>query len=161
MPRKPTMKQKAAFDTLVANSGTIKNSSIAEVMRENGYSARTARTPQKLTESDGWKMLLEEQAPDSLLVQVGREGLQANKVISARVTSKEAGVDTDDFIEVPDHPTRHKFWSTFLDLKGKLPNHSSDFATPIQANVLVLNMVEKVYDSPGTTDTQSESSRSS
>lgn len=41
----------------------------------------------------------------------------ANKVISARITSKEADIHTDDFIEVPDHMVRLK--ASELALKYK------------------------------------------
>lgn len=55
---------------------------------------------------------------DEKLVGVLGEGLEAKRVISARVTDRDADVDTDDFIEVPDHPTRHKFLDTAIKLKG-------------------------------------------
>lgn len=50
------------------------------------------------------------------LVEVTKDGLQANKVLSAKVIvqgdHKEATTQTDDFIEVPDHLTRHKYLET-------------------------------------------------
>ncbi len=49
-----TFKQKQAFDKLVENGGNV-----SKTMREVGYSAQTAKTPQKLTESEGWKELCE------------------------------------------------------------------------------------------------------
>jgi hypothetical protein len=48
------------------------------------------------------------------------EGLESNKVVSARVTGREADERTDDFIEVPDMPTRQKYLETALKVKGKL-----------------------------------------
>lgn len=65
---------------------------------------------------------------DEKLNQVMREGLEANRVVSARIVKSrptnideelaEANQNTDDFIEVPDHATRHKFLETAIDVKG-------------------------------------------
>lgn len=45
-----TFRQKRAIDILVEKGG-----SVGSAMIEAGYSPRTAKTPQKLTESDAWK----------------------------------------------------------------------------------------------------------
>ena len=50
-----TVKQKLALDRIVENGGNV-----SKAMREVGYSANTAVTPQKLTESIGFKELCEE-----------------------------------------------------------------------------------------------------
>lgn len=64
------------------------------------------------------------------VAEVLEEGLQANKVISATVVGKakpvadpavdevEANERTMDFIDVPDHPTRHKYLETLVDIMG-------------------------------------------
>lgn len=130
-----TSKQKAAMLKKVAltiKSGG-KEPSTAEVMRQVGYSEKTARTPKKLTESNGWKELMERYLPDEHLTQKLAEGLEANKQLAARVvfkkeapTSQSAGElplassSTDDFIEVPDFAVRHKYLETALKAKGKL-----------------------------------------
>ncbi len=44
------------------------------------------------------------------LVTVAKEGLEANRVISAVNTDRDASGGTTDFIDVPDHNIRHKFW---------------------------------------------------
>ena len=46
------------------------------------------------------------------LYEVLDQGLKANRVISAVSTDKHANGATTDFIEVPDHLTRHKFMET-------------------------------------------------
>ena len=46
-----TVKQKGSAKDLVEKVGTP----IGEIMRDNGYSATTSETPQKLTESKGFK----------------------------------------------------------------------------------------------------------
>jgi hypothetical protein len=67
---------------------------------------------------------------DDLLQKKIIEGLNSNKVISARVILKkgqtaeeikqEANSRTDDFVEVPDNLTRHKYLETALKLKKRL-----------------------------------------
>lgn len=71
----PTIKQKIAFEKSVENRG-----SLAEGMREAGYSEATINNPKDLTESKGWKELLEEYLPDSLLSQKHKELLNAKQV---------------------------------------------------------------------------------
>ncbi len=67
---------------------------------------------------------------DEKLAQVMSDGLDANRVISARivitksddptVADQRANTKTDDFIEIPDHAIRHKFMETAYKLKGQL-----------------------------------------
>lgn len=57
---------------------------------------------------------------DKLLQQKILEGLNATRVISAKITSKEADSQTDDFIDVEDYLTRHKYLETALKLKKRL-----------------------------------------
>jgi len=51
-----TMKQKTALQNMVENGGNV-----SKAMIYAGYSLATAKTPQKLTESKGFKALLEEE----------------------------------------------------------------------------------------------------
>lgn len=48
------------------------------------------------------------------------EGLDANRVISAMNTGKQASGATADFIDVPDFAVRHKYLETALKLKKRL-----------------------------------------
>lgn len=63
---------------------------------------------------------------DQKLMTVLNDGLQANKNISCNIIAlnkegmKDADSVTKDFIEVEDHPTRHKYLETALKLKGHL-----------------------------------------
>lgn len=63
-----TLKQKKALDNMVENGGII-----STAMIKAGYSENTAKTPQKLTESKGWRELVEERLPDTLLSQQHKE----------------------------------------------------------------------------------------
>ena len=59
-----TVKQKRALDKIVENGGNV-----SRAMMEVGYSPRTAKTPQKLTESKGFQELMEESGlTDQLLI---------------------------------------------------------------------------------------------
>src|SRR3990167_2664351 len=57
---------------------------------------------------------------DKLLQQKILEGLNATKVVSAIKTSKEADSQSNDFIDVEDYLTRHKYLETALKLKKRL-----------------------------------------
>lgn len=60
----PTIKQKRAVDLMADNGGNV-----SKAMRDAGYSPMTAKTPQKLTESDGFKELMEAYLPDDMLLR--------------------------------------------------------------------------------------------
>ena len=59
-----TNKQKKAVDIMLENGGNV-----SKAMREAGYSENTAKTPQKLTQSDGYKELMEAYLPDDMLLR--------------------------------------------------------------------------------------------
>lgn len=108
-----TVKQQQAIANVVENGGNV-----SKAMRDAGYSEATAKTPQKLTESKAFTdAMIEAGITDNKLATVLSEGLEATKVISA-VVGKNADEKTMDFIDVPDHPTRHKFLETALKIKG-------------------------------------------
>lgn len=60
-----TFRQKLTASKLVENGGNI-----GKAMRAAGYSASTAKTPKKLTQSKGWEELMGDFFPDELLVKV-------------------------------------------------------------------------------------------
>lgn len=61
----PTELQKKAVNALVENGGIV-----SKAMEDAGYSPKTAKTPQKLTESQGFKELCEEYGlTDKLLLE--------------------------------------------------------------------------------------------
>ena len=117
-----TIKQELAAKKKVAltiESGG-KEPTMAEVMREVGYAEATVHSPSKLTESKGWNEALEKYLPDDKLLRKHDEALEANRVISAKIVGANANESTDDFIEVPDHPTRLKAVELGYKLKRKL-----------------------------------------
>lgn len=98
---------------------------MGQAMVNNGYSKMTAKTPQKLTESKGAKQWLMENFPDEMLAKVALEGLQATKL---------HGTD-NDFVEIPDHDNRHKFWKDIMAARGKLGESSGNIGQ--QVNIMV------------------------
>lgn len=112
------MKQKKALEIMVENGGNI-----TKAMIEAGYSENTANTPQKLTESNGWKELVDKFIPDKKLAKVLDEGLGAGKTIYKN------NVSTGEVEEVgyePDYAVRHKYLETGLKLKGHYVPEDSD-----------------------------------
>lgn len=124
-----TIKQRKALAIL--SQDTTK--SLGQAMREAGYSKVSANKPSKLTNSKGFQALVNKYLPDSKLLEVHAQGLEATKVISAVVTGKDADEKTNDFIDVPDYATRHKYLETGYKLKGKLEHGPTVFA-PTQIN---------------------------
>lgn len=80
------------------------------------------------------------------LLDVLKDGLDASKVISATIVAgeqKEANSQTNDFIDVPDYPTRHKY----LETAGRwLGVEKKDEPT---VNVQVNNFIKKERDEFG------------
>lgn len=115
MPRKPTFKQREAFDKSIDNRGNVSKSMI-----EAGYSLATAKNPSNLTESDGWKQLLDEYMPEDTLLRVGKEGLGANRYVQAIVGRDDNGQVEYEMVAKPDPAVRHKYFVTGLELRGRL-----------------------------------------
>lgn len=59
-----THRQKLALEKLVENGGNV-----SKAMIEAGYSPNTAKTPSKLTNSDGYAELMESYLPDDMLLR--------------------------------------------------------------------------------------------
>jgi hypothetical protein len=59
-----TERQKLAVDKIIENRGNV-----SRAMLEVGYSPATARNPKNLTDSDGFKELMETYLPDDMLLR--------------------------------------------------------------------------------------------
>ncbi len=59
-----TERQKLAVDKIIENRGNV-----SRAMLEVGYSPNTARNPKNLTDSDGFKELMETYLPDDMLLR--------------------------------------------------------------------------------------------
>ena len=69
----PTFKQKLAYKKIVENGGNI-----SKGMKEAGYSNATAKTPAKLTDSNGWNELVENYLDDDKLLKLHKKLLRYN-----------------------------------------------------------------------------------
>ena len=101
----PTPKQKRA-SKLVEEGRTL-----GEAMVKAGYSPNTAKAPTKLTRSKGWQKLMEKKLPDSKLLKIHNQALEATKIISSH---------TEPDYAVPDIPTRLKAVELGYKVKGRL-----------------------------------------
>lgn len=70
----PTIRQKKAFKHVVENHGNV-----SRAMLEAGYDPTTAKNPKNLTDSIGWKQLMDEYMSDSELAKKHRELLDQVK----------------------------------------------------------------------------------
>jgi phage terminase small subunit len=109
-------------------------------------------TDRETAASIGWENLrkldytdfLEEAGiTDKLLQQKILEGLEATRTVSAKIINKEADSQTDDFIDVPDFLTRHKYLETALKLKQRL-------LTKVDITTLGKELPRPIYDSKST-----------
>ena len=114
-----TYKQRRFVDEFVRNNG---NSTLAA--KAAGYKQATHSGAENVTK-DNVKGAIR-QLMDKKGITWGRiadklsEGLDAKKVVSAIITGKDADSRTDDFIEVPDYATQHKFMDSAIKIREKL-----------------------------------------
>ena len=72
----PTLKQKQVFKSLVVDKS---GKAVGKAMRTAGYSEKTSLTPSKLTNSDGWRELMEEFLDDRLLAKTHHKLLKSKQ----------------------------------------------------------------------------------
>lgn len=132
----PTIRQKKAFAKTLENGGVV-----STAMLEADYSRAMAKNPQKLTESKGWKELMDKHLPDNLLAKKHREGLEA-------VTNKPHLVDRDDkgrpvyeYMPEDDYSTRHKYLDSAYKLKG---SYAPEKSVNLNLNADARNLNPKV-----------------
>ena len=118
MKRKLTIKERK-FIKHYLKSGNVSQSALKAgyAQRGNIYNA--------LSKTDLRELFLEflekHDLTDKKIAKVIKEGLEANKTLGY-LNNKVNGVNkiSDEFIDVPDHSTRHKFLTTLLELHRKL-----------------------------------------
>lgn len=144
-----TYKQKLVTHKLVENGGNL-----GKAMVDAGYSTNTAKTPQKLTESKGWKELVVEFMPEIDIVKAHKEllgavrisvyffplsmpdkeikeileSIKTNKLlwISKGKTNKKA------YYSSPDSPIRVHAIDMFLKLKGHYKQPRATYKDPYE-----------------------------
>jgi len=95
-----------------------KLTTMGQAMIDAGYSKSYARAGQ-ITATVAWAEALEDALPDSLLLKVHKEGLNATKPLNEIDGRDEDGKVTYTIKQVEDHPTRHKFLHEAYDVKGR------------------------------------------
>lgn len=131
-----TIKQKKAFDNVVENGGNI-----SKAMKDAGYSNATSHTPQKLTESVGWKELMETYLPDSLLGEKHRELLEVPK----KVRHYKKGELESEYEEL-DSQAISRGLDMAYKLKGKYAPEKVDQHTKIEGTITSDPAIAKEFD---------------
>lgn len=104
-----TKKQKLAVDIMVENGGNV-----SKAMRDAGYSSMTAKTPKKLTESDGFRELTESYLPDDMLLRALSDDIESK--IGNRKAELELGFKLKGrMTEKIDHTTNGESINTFTE----------------------------------------------
>lgn len=110
---KPTALQQRAMEIIKENP----DMPLGKAMITAGYAEKTAShpkqnliaTPGVLNAREQWIEILSKKGITvDKLAEKQKEWLDAKKVVSAKITGKDADAGTDDFIEVPDYQTQLK-----------------------------------------------------
>lgn len=80
---------------------------------------------------------------DDYLAEKTKEGLEANRTISA-ISGKEANGGTVDFVDVPDYAVRHKYLETALKLKNKFP--TKETGVQVKDGDKTISIIVKNYE---------------
>lgn len=117
-----TIKQKLAAEKTMENNGVVSKS-----MKQVGYSPNTAKNPKVLTESKGWKELMEKYIPDNLLAKKHKELLTIPKKVRTYIKG-----DLETEYEELDSNAVSKGLDMGYKLKGKYTpekiEHSGDIS---------------------------------
>jgi hypothetical protein len=92
---------------------------VKEAMIQAGFAESTASKQSKRTvEKSSFQEAMEKTGiTDAYLTKKLQEGLEADKIISA-VSGKDAGTESMDFVEVPDHAARKSYLDMAHKIKG-------------------------------------------
>lgn len=137
-----TLRQTRVAQDLLENVGKP----IGKAMLDAGYSPATADNPDHLTDSKGWQELMAEYFPDLDLAKVGKEGLNATKVVTS---------PTEPDRDVPDYLVRYKYWETLLKMKRHLAPEGGNVINADKVLVIPGELMEKYGITPNTKDSSS------
>jgi hypothetical protein len=101
-----TLKQKLALKKI-----TEEHRPVSRAMLEVGYTPHTASKPSNLTDSKGWKELVETYLPDDKLLEVHNKALNATKIVTSH---------TEPDYAIDDVPTQLRAVELGYKVKGKL-----------------------------------------
>ena len=117
-----TPRQRVAFKHMAENGGTIGQS-----MKAAGYSDTIVKTPNKVTDTKGWQLLLKQHLNDDLLAKKHNELI--NKTV--KVTTKTG--ETIDTGEIDVNAVRSGLDMAYK-LKGRYPQNNSGVAIQVNVN---------------------------
>jgi len=106
----PTQKQRKAFNLLMSDKVRTKG----EAMLKAGYKPTVALRPKRVTETTGWKRLMQQYMPDDKLALKHNEGLEATKKVKL---GKKPEV-------LPDYEARYKYLRMAYQLKNMFPKEA-------------------------------------
>ena len=132
MSRSPTVKQRALVRGIVSGKSQTQAAIDAGYSERSAYSVGSETLKKPEVRELMQRALRRKGISEDRLAEVLDEGLRANRVISAVVGTDATG-KTMDFIDVPDHATRHKFLDSAIELL--------DFKPEKQTAVNVLNVM--------------------
>ena len=110
-----SIKQVDWFRRYIKTGKAVKSAKLAYEVDENSARQIASDNLKKID----YPLLMEYMGlSDHKLLHKLTDGLDANRVIG--VNGKDATASTDNFVEVPDYSTRHKYLTTALTLKKRL-----------------------------------------
>jgi hypothetical protein len=152
-----TTKQVLTAKKLMENNGVVSKAMIAA-----GYSKETAKNPQQITRSKGWKQLTKQFLSPDILTKKHAQMLEAKKQIGAQILinadGKVISKENEGMIEVDDNQTQLKAVELGYRVTGLL--HSDTAVVPVQINNNINSLsdsikeiVKAIYDQHPTTGT--------
>lgn len=136
-PETARMKAKSLVKPLIRNHLNVSATARQLGVTPQAIEQRLKHKPVR----DLLQKFLDSEKLEKVLIEVGIDGLKANKVISCNVIApngegmKDANSMTKDFVDVPDHQSRHRFWHDLLVAKGKLKTNGNG-DTPSIVNIV-------------------------
>lgn len=95
-----TKNQKAVLDIVVKDVKAGRKVSVSKAMRESGlYAPSYTEQPQKLTQSKGWKELVEQHLPESFLAKRHRKLFDQKKVEYFSFSNKKTDEEIKEAVE--------------------------------------------------------------
>ena len=111
---------------------------VSKAMLLSGYPATTAKNPQQLTKSIGWKQLMDVLLPDDKLLLRHAEGLDATKIHTSH---------TEPDREVSDYAVRKQYVELGYKLKKYLsPDNQLSILNQGEQKIIILDGSEANYD---------------
>jgi len=153
-PEKPKAKRKAPLTSrerrlleVLPEAETLEKALLSAGFSESTAKKQAGRTIQRLVGKGRENGLLQEfdkaGINHELLTKKHLEGLESYKVISAKIVEKGAGAADNDFIEIPDFQTRHKYLDTIHKLRQDFPNEKVEHSGSVAHTVEIVNYGDK------------------